>query len=277
MSSKMLRAKLAAMSGTALAVFLSAGSAQALNIADSPLFLSTAAEPLVMLTLSNDEQLYHKAYTDFDDVDGDRLIDIGYKDTINYSGYFDAKKCYGYNGTVDAGKFEPKALALGGNSHHCDTVSGGRWSGNFLNWASMSRMDVLRKVLYGGFRQEDTATSTVLERVYLPSDNHAWIKLYNGTDLEKYTPYSFSSTARPASPCATSRRGAPAPIGRKPTRLRRACAWPPAPSPNGRRRSRGNAFGGASSPRSTWVRARMMGPRRKLTSSRCASKCATRA
>ena len=54
-------------------------------------------------------------------------------------------------------------------------------------------MDVLRKVLYGGYRQDDTATSTVLERVYLPSDNHAWIKLYNGTDLEKYTPYSFST------------------------------------------------------------------------------------
>ena len=54
-----------------------------------------------MLTLSNDEQLYHKAYTDFDDVSGDRLIDIGYKDTINYSGYFDAKKCYAYNGAVE--------------------------------------------------------------------------------------------------------------------------------------------------------------------------------
>ena len=57
----------------------------------------------------------------------------------------------------------------------------------------MTRMDVLRKVLYGGYRQDDTPTSTVLERVYLPSDNHAWIKLYNGTDLEKYTPYSFST------------------------------------------------------------------------------------
>ena len=68
-----------------------------------------------MLTLSNDEQLYHKAYTDFDDVDGDRLIDIGYKDTINYSGYFDATKCYEYSGAVDAGKFEPTALAIGGN------------------------------------------------------------------------------------------------------------------------------------------------------------------
>src|SRR5262245_5608734 len=44
-----------------------------LNISDSPLFLSTGAEPLVMLAMSADEQLYLKAYTDFDDVDGDNL------------------------------------------------------------------------------------------------------------------------------------------------------------------------------------------------------------
>src|SRR4051812_28936872 len=63
-----------------------------LNISDTPLFLSKGAEPLVMLALSNDEQLYHKAYTDFDDVDGDGLLDTTYKDTIAYFGYFDPKK-----------------------------------------------------------------------------------------------------------------------------------------------------------------------------------------
>src|SRR5689334_12329103 len=80
-----MRTKLITLAATALAVAMSAGSAQAMTIADSPLFLTTAAEPLIMLTLSNDEQLYHKAYTDFDDVDGDNLIDVGYKDTINYA------------------------------------------------------------------------------------------------------------------------------------------------------------------------------------------------
>ena len=71
-----------------------------MTIADAPLFLTQGAEPLVMLTLSNDEQLYHKAYTDFDDVDGDRLIDTTYKDTFNYTGYFDPKKCYSYSGAI---------------------------------------------------------------------------------------------------------------------------------------------------------------------------------
>ena len=54
-----MRSKIAAMLGTAVAVMLAAGNVQALTIADAPLFLTQSAEPLVMLTLSNDEQLYH--------------------------------------------------------------------------------------------------------------------------------------------------------------------------------------------------------------------------
>jgi Tfp pilus assembly protein, tip-associated adhesin PilY1 len=189
-----LRSKIAAMLGTAVAVMLAAGNVQALTIADAPLFLTQSAEPLVMLTLSNDEQLYHKAYTDFDDVDGDRLIDTTYKDTFNYTGYFDPKKCYSYSGAVDNGQFNPTAIATGANGHDCDTVSGGgRWSGNFLNWASMTRMDAMRRVFYGGYRSTDTGSDTVLERVYLPSDNHAWTKVFDSDDLPKYTPYARAS------------------------------------------------------------------------------------
>ena len=109
-----MRSKIAAILGTAVAVMLAAGDVQALTIADAPLFLTQSAEPLVMLTLSNDEQLYHKAYTDFDDVDGDRLIDTTYKDTFNYTGYFDPKKCYSYSGAIDNGQFNPTAIATCG-------------------------------------------------------------------------------------------------------------------------------------------------------------------
>src|SRR3954447_10479924 len=146
-----------------------------LAISDVPVFLNaTNAEPLVMLALSNDEQLYHKAYTDFDDVDGDGAIDSTYKDTINYYGYFDPGKCYSYSGALDSGSFGPTAVAGGTNGHSCNGSSGGgRWSGNFLNWASMSRMDALRRVLFGGFRSTDTSGATTLERAFIPSDNHA--------------------------------------------------------------------------------------------------------
>src|SRR3984885_15331478 len=171
------RALLAACAGVLLTTLLDSSAVAApLAISDVPVFLNaTNAEPLVMLALSNDEQLYQKAYTDVDNVDGDGNIDSTYKDTINYYGYFDPAKCYSYSGALDTGSFGPTAAAGGTNSHSCNGVSGGgSWSGNFLNWATMSRMDALRKVLFGGYRSTDTTTATTLERAYIPSDNHAW-------------------------------------------------------------------------------------------------------
>ena len=73
--------RLSALFGAAVlaALFGSRVSAAPLALADVPVFLNaTNAEPLVMLALSNDEQLYHKAYTDFDDIDGDGSIDPTY-------------------------------------------------------------------------------------------------------------------------------------------------------------------------------------------------------
>src|SRR5581483_8765380 len=150
----------------------------------------------VMLALSNDEQLYHKAYTDFDDVDGDGVMDYTYKDSINYYGYFDPTKCYKYSGDTPTGYFQPTALAGTSTTspHDCSSASGGgRWSGNFLNWATMTRMDALRKVLFGGKRSTDTSSNTILQRSYVPSDNHAWTKFFSGSTLSYYTPYDSST------------------------------------------------------------------------------------
>ena len=52
-----------------------------------------------------------------------------------------------------------------------------RWSGNFLNWATMTRIDVVRKMLYGGYRETDSATSTVLRLALLGTDAHAFAKV----------------------------------------------------------------------------------------------------
>lgn len=178
----------------------------ALNLANGPLFLSANAQPLVMLAMSNDHQLYYKAYTDYSDIDGDGLLDTTYKDTIDYYGYFDAKKCYSYVGTATSGQFEPATNATGTTLHHCDT-STGRWSGNFLNWVTMSRMDILRKVLYGGYRSTDTATDTSLERAYVPPDNHAWSKYFTSPDLNKYTPYANATYPNGITMCNVTPQG----------------------------------------------------------------------
>ncbi len=156
------------------------------TIADTPLFLNQAVNPRVMLTMSNDHQLYIKAYTDYSDLDGDGVLDTTYADTVNYAGYFDSNRCYRYN----TNKFIPKQPANGSNKHNCSATD--RWSGNFLNWATMTRMDIIRKVLYGGYRSTDTTSKTILERTMIPFDAHAFAKVFTtntGADMKKFTPY----------------------------------------------------------------------------------------
>ena len=153
-----------------------------------PPFLASAAPPLVMIVMSRDHRLFYKAYNDVMDLDDDGVVDTTYKDTINYYGYFDPNLCYGYVGGSTK-RFEPQATATGTNSHYCTT----RWSGNFLNWATMARIDVIRKVLFGGYRSVDTSGTTVLSRTKLPRDAHSWVKVYNGSDISQLTPNSWSA------------------------------------------------------------------------------------
>ena len=150
------------------------------DFAAVPPLLQASAPPRVMLLMSNDQQQFYKAYTDYTDLDGDGQLDTSYKDTIEYYGYFNSNFCYDYD-AADA-RFEPNGITSGG--HQCN----GQWSGNFLNWASMTRMDIVRRVFYGGKRVVDTSTETVLQRALLPNDAHAFVKVYEGTDIGSYTP-----------------------------------------------------------------------------------------
>jgi type IV pilus assembly protein PilY1 len=152
-----------------------------------PPLLAESASPMIMLAMSNDHQLYFKSFTDYDDIDGDGNIDVTYQNSIEYAGYFDSYKCYLYDGS----KFTPKLIT---STKYCNQGSilseNVYWSGNFLNWATMTRIDQVRKVLYGGYRNVDSSSQTVLERSYLPNDAHSFAKYYNGTDLGQLTPFS---------------------------------------------------------------------------------------
>lgn len=171
----------------------------ALTLSNEPLFLTGAVQPLVMLNISKDHQLSYKAYNDYSDLDADGTAETTYKDSIDYYGYFDSRKCYTYN--TGTNRFVPAANATGANSHYCSS----QWSGNFLNWASMTRMDAVRKLLYGGMRSTDTSTLTVLERHYLPTDAHAFAKFYDGADISSLTPFSGIATTPPTATSSTSR------------------------------------------------------------------------
>lgn len=170
----------------ALTLHAATASAAQIPISDKPLFLGGGVDPRIMLSLSNDHQLYFKAFDDYSDLDGDGAADTTYDHTIDYYGYFDSDKCYSYQNN----RFEPQAFTT---DKYCDAVAGD-WSGNFLNWATMTRIDVVRKILYGGSRSVDGSTETVLERTYLPNEAHSFAKHYNDTDINKLTPFSGIST-----------------------------------------------------------------------------------
>lgn len=165
-------------------------SVEALVLSQTPLFLQGSVPPQTMLTVSKDQQLYKKAYNDYSDLDGDGQIETTYKHSIDYYGYFDPRKCYVYVSASE--RFEPSSVT---SNKYCS----GQWSGNFLNWAAMARMDAVRKLLYGGLRSPnrsdgDTASGTVLERTYLPTDAHSWAKYYDGPDIAQLTPYTPPAT-----------------------------------------------------------------------------------
>ncbi|MCP5421196.1 MAG: hypothetical protein H6969_12015 [Gammaproteobacteria bacterium] len=162
------------------------------DISNLPLFLGGNGTPLAMLVMGRDHKLYYEAYNDASDLNQDGEIDVGYKpdltqdnQPLNYFGYFDSYKCYSYS----SGVFTPISVTT---NKKCS----GSWSGDFLNYLTTSRVDALRRVLYGGYRSTDSTTATVLERARIPQDAHSWGKEYksiafDGYDIREYTPLSL--------------------------------------------------------------------------------------
>ncbi len=155
-----------------------------------PPFITSGAPPLVMLVMGRDHKLYYEAYNDASDLNDDGALDIRYNPAIDYYGYFDNHKCYTYSSANS--RFEPSSTTT---NKKC-TSAAADWSGDFLNYLTMSRMDTMRKVLYGGYRSTDSASETVLQRVFIPQDAHSWGKEYESIardlyDIRDYTPLAL--------------------------------------------------------------------------------------
>ena len=186
----------------------------ATDLAQSPILSLKTAPGLVMLNLGRDLPLSKAAYNDVNDLDGDGNPDLFFKPGFKYEGYFAYNRCYSYDssltGTTSStgtnGVFKPDSIGTliqpdasdkSKNYYKCP----GKWSGNFLNWVTMSRIDALRKVLYGGKRSIDTASSTVLERSYIPQDATIWAKDYasvgnDGYSIADYTPLAIPEAGK---------------------------------------------------------------------------------
>ena len=62
--------------------------------AQVPLFVNNSVPPLNMLIVGRDHKLFFPAYNDASDLDGDGSIEIRYKPSLTYLGYFDSNVCY---------------------------------------------------------------------------------------------------------------------------------------------------------------------------------------
>lgn len=139
-----------------------------------PPFISQPVPPMVMFEIGRDHKLYYEAYNDGVDLDGDGKIERTYDHSIEYYGYFNPYKCYTHTGGAASNDmYNP----VGTNADRF--CAAGQWSGNVLNWLTMSRMDVLKKVMYGGQRSQESPKN-VLNRAYIPQDAHSWGKEYTG-------------------------------------------------------------------------------------------------
>ena len=136
------------------------------NYSATPIFTGNTVPANIMILYSNDHTNFYCGYNS-----------TTYDDTAEYYGYFDPNKEYTYSSY-----FTPVGPVTTG-THRVTTT--GRWSGNFLNWLTMSHGDFTRKAMTGGKRSTDTTTQTILERGDIPSD-HKWSRTIANANY--YTP-----------------------------------------------------------------------------------------
>lgn len=104
-----------------------------------------------------------------------------------FLGYFDPDKCYTYDST--GGYFEPSSTT---GDHTCS--GGSEFSGNFMNWASMTAIDEFIWAMTGGKRLVDTKALTVIGRAH-KINNASWypdkrVSTSDNVDPSTVTPFS---------------------------------------------------------------------------------------
>lgn len=170
-------------------------SIPSITLAAEPLYARGArAKPTLTLALSVEFPTVGAQYQNPAQPNADH--DESYSPDNEYIGYFDAESCYSYNNDADAAlrRFDRSGPAT-------DRKCGGTgFSGNFMNWATSSAIDILRYGLTGGDRIVDTAALTVLQRAYLPtrSDNNPG-NFWNGTNFpSKHITHAVAVDALPS-------------------------------------------------------------------------------
>ena len=161
----------------------------ALTIPNAPPFVTSAAFSNVLMNMSVETPMGGAAYADQDgnpagcsgrSTQGGGEVGACYFTSQTYLGIFDPNKCYDYSTTSK--QFNPSVLAT---NRTCTN----KWSGNFLNWATMTAAGMFVWTMTGGDREVDSGTETVLQRVRA-QDNISWFPIKYLANSAGATPFS---------------------------------------------------------------------------------------
>ena len=151
-----------------------------------PPFLTSKVKPNVLLILDNSTSMNNYAYREIRGSRAGTLAWTGYDPGKEYYGLFDPNKCYSYDrsnhyfyedgDTVD----DPTTPSIVERSTGSDPTIR-KFSGNWLNWWTMRRLDVAKKVLTGG-RIAPNTTDTVLEAMPTERDQRKIFNDYTTAD-----------------------------------------------------------------------------------------------
>jgi type IV pilus assembly protein PilY1 len=125
-----------------------------------PPYIIQNVAPNVMIVLDNSGSMLNFAYFDGFNTTatGDDnscansgspctgFADPGVYPTYKYYGYFNPDYWYTYS----SNRFIYTAPKTGSGLTGARAMNAGEWDGNFLNWLTMRRVDVIRKVMTGG-------------------------------------------------------------------------------------------------------------------------------
>ena len=129
-----------------------------------PIFQVNAVEPNILIILDNSGSMNQQAYYG------------KYNHGTKYYGYFEPYKKYSYGNYVSKFVRDPAR---------------GDWDGNFLNWLTMRRVDVARKVIMGGLATSRTGGGNQTNIGEDPAQpGRAFLKRYKDTYTDDVTPFS---------------------------------------------------------------------------------------
>ena len=155
-------------------------------LADQPVFVTTGVPGNLALALS----------VEFPTAVSVAHTEVTYDGSKSYLGYFDPNKCYSYNYSLTETDryFFPAGAAI---SRACTGAQDTKWSGNFLNWATMQTIDPFRWALTGGYRVVDTDALTLIEKAWASGQggtgNFPNRTLSTNTLVTNNTPFTWAS------------------------------------------------------------------------------------